>query len=162
MFFSFFAAVKFTAVCLFSDLFWLTFSVSLFNPLAQLFYFVSIYSIWYPIMDYVMCSAHSGCILWSESSFFVCAGAEPLPIITFPCKRFYFFFRFQFFSLSFSPALWDGLSNLSSTFLNYFSVVSVLCLALSKTVHLFHYYSLQFFSCLGLHLLTSVYILGNF
>lgn len=78
--------------------------------------------------------------------FILCvAGAEPLPIITFPCKRFYFFFRFQFFSLSFPPALWDGLSNLSSTFLNDFSVVSVLCLALSKTVHLFHYYSLQFF-----------------
>lgn len=47
--------------------------------------------------------------------------------------------------LSFSFAFWDGISNLSSMFLNYFSEVSVLCFALSKTVNLLHIYSLQFF-----------------
>lgn len=57
----------------------------------------------------------------------------PLPMSTAS-----FFFPSWVFSLSFSSALWDGFSNLSSTFLNCFLLVSILCFSLYKRVYLWH------------------------
>lgn len=145
-------------MCLFSDLFWLTLSVSFFNPLAQLFYF----SILFGILSWILwCVPHTLVVFCEAILHFLSSSAEPLPHRCLSMSTILFLFLISVFSLSFPSSLWDGLSDLSSTFLSDFSVVSVVCFALSKTVHLFHFYSLQFFSHLSLHVIPSVYILGS-
>lgn len=56
-------------------------------------------------------------------------------IIPFPCQQLHFSFRAGFSLCPFSSALWDGFSNLSSTFLNCFLLVSILCFSLYKRVY---------------------------
>lgn len=78
---------------------------------------------------------------------------------TIPLRKLITLFLFQILALSFSSAFWDGFSNLSSMLLNYFSKVSLLCCALSKTVNRLHFifFTIIFFSqpetyCISLHL----------